>query len=268
MSAPPNRHSRTAFPPSVDPKRLGDGSLLGDTLMRQARRMAPNLKSDTTHTNYFKLKAMGLDPDTPIVPATSKRPSSAKAVSGTSEANNKGHAPPSGPPAGKVQTNHQADDDEDLFASIRAVRETLADSTSWFQSERASLERSITPRTSATPQDKSKTIQTGLRETRSKPRTPTRTELRNRAMGDKSLFPDGFWDSPGSATKDSSKENDVRTDEARDMKHSPKPMGFTALARHGHLNGRVDNRTGDWQALDAGNGHECGRCHRAIAISA
>ena len=237
MSAPPNRRSQKKISSSIDPNRIGDGSLLGDTLMRQARRLAPHLKSDTTHTSYFKLKAMGLDPDTPIVPATKKRPAPSALISSSSEASNKAIDPSSDQLTKKARLQPQQDDDEELFASLRAVRENLADSTSWFQSQRATLERSLTPRTSAVPQDRSSSAQKETQGFTAKARTPTRTELRNRALGDKSLLPKGFWDSPKAASEQSTKKDKFSKGEVREAETPTKPMGFAALAKHGFLNG-------------------------------
>lgn len=52
---------------------LNNSSLLSDSVMKQARRLVPAGPTDTTRTDYFRLKALGVDPDTPIVPATRKR---------------------------------------------------------------------------------------------------------------------------------------------------------------------------------------------------
>lgn len=237
MSAPPNRRSQTKMSSSIDPNRIGDGSLLGDILMRQARRVAPHVKSDTTHTSYFKLKAMGLDPDTPIVPATNKRRAPSTMTSSLSEASNKANDESSDQQIKKPRLQPQQDDDEELFASLRAVRETLADSTSWFQSERATMERTLTPRTSATPQEVSRTAQREPQGFTAKPRTPTRTELRNKALGDKSLLPNGFGDSPKAASEQSIKNDNFNRSEGRNMETPLKAKGFAALAKHGSLNG-------------------------------
>ena len=51
---------------------LGVRSLVDPKLMAQARLLVKG-KTDTTRTDYFKLKARGIDPDTPVVPKTRKR---------------------------------------------------------------------------------------------------------------------------------------------------------------------------------------------------
>ena len=76
MPASPSSNVHSRLRGDLVSTRAGDGSLLGDTLMRQARRLAPEMKSDTTRTDYFALKARGIDPNTPIVPRTKKRPRS------------------------------------------------------------------------------------------------------------------------------------------------------------------------------------------------
>ena len=237
MSAPPNRRSQKTMSSSVDPNRIGDGSVLGDILKRQVRRLAPHMKADTTNTTYFKLKAMGLDPDTPLVPATKKRPAPSTMISSLSEASNKAKDPSSDQLTKKPRLQPQHDDDEELFASLRAVRETLAESTSWFQSQRESMEKSLTPRTSAAPLDRSSSGQGEAQGFTAKARTPTRTELRNRALGDKSLYPKGFWDSPKAASEQSIKNDKFVRGEVREAETPTKPMGFAALAKHENLNG-------------------------------
>ena len=259
MSAPPNRRSQRKMSSSVDPKRIGDGSLLGDILMRQARRLAPHVKADTTQTSYFKLKAMGLDPDTPLVPATKKRPAPSTMISSSSlsEAGNNANEPSSNQLTKKARLKPQQDDDEELFASIRAVRETLADSTSWFQSQRATMERSLTPRTSAAPQDRPSSTQREAQGFTPKARTPTRTELRNKALGDKSLLPKGFWDSPKAASEQSTKNDKFIRGEVREAETPTKPMGFAALAKHGNLNGG-SNRAALGQEFNKGSKEAAG----------
>ena len=231
MSAPPHRLSKMTARRSIDPRRVGDGSLLGDTLIRQARRQAGNAKSDTTRTDYFKLKAMGIDPDTPIVPETQKRPRATTVTNGVPATDtqrpamttNRSQAP-------STPTKAMIDDDEAFFASIRNVRETLADSTSWFQSERQSIERSMTPQTSASPPSTETPAERRLRELRERGPTPTRTEMRLRAMGDKSLLPPGFWDNLSTTSTSLGKGKQGETEQASPATTPRRAIGFAALA--------------------------------------
>ena len=255
MSAPPHRSSRTPFRTSIDPSRIGDGSLLGDTLMRQTRRLAANAKSDTTRTDYFKLKAMGVDPDTTIIPATRKRSRTSSDSNNNSKVDSKitssltnGVQSSAAPMKTLKPSGHE--DDEDLFASIRTVRDTLADSTSWFQHERQSIERSMTPQAaSATPPNRETAAERRLREIRERGPTPSRSEIRLRALGDSALLPKGFWDTAGIG---SSRHGNGRERE-RGMPETPtrppgRARGFAALSQqqrtpiNGIMNGDTRGR--------------------------
>lgn len=70
------RHSisRHSFRP--DFSHLGDGTILSHSVLQKARHLVPSVKIDTTRTDYFLLKSRGIDPNTTLVPRTSrKRPS-------------------------------------------------------------------------------------------------------------------------------------------------------------------------------------------------
>lgn len=210
----------------VDISKTPEGSMLYETLMKQARKVIPNAKSDTTRTDYFRLKALGIDPDTPVVPATKKRNWDSAQLNGTSSSSKPSPLPhslsalaskssPVGSPTEKAhKTSNPAlaeDEDEALFAQLRSIREALAESQQWMQSERQSLEQSMTPRSKSQSQSYQSQPQTStpdsrppdsietpaqrrLREVRERGHTPSRTETRLRAMGDKALLPKGFWD--------------------------------------------------------------------------
>ena len=210
MSAPPHRLSRVRHGHSTENSKFGDGTILSNTVMKHARRMVPETRSDTTQTDYFRLKALGIDPDTPSVPWTSKRNASSDKANGASVAlgrNVQADLQAPGPvkqsasqSASQIGASNITDDDEDFFASIRAIRSTLADSTSWFQSERESIERSMTPsQASASPPSgrQETAAERRLREIKERGHTPTRSEIRLRAMGDKALLPEGFWNGEG-----------------------------------------------------------------------
>ena len=211
MSAPPHPMTRTPYKSRMDASKVKDGSLLSDILIRQARRLAPNLRSDTTRTDYFQLKALGIDPDTPVVPSTKKRTrdemeiDGAESIRGTASSN-PFHSrsprlsvpqPATQAQPSSAQASAPADDDEELFAQIRSVREALAESEQWCRSERQSLEKSMTPQPETSTPNTETPAQRRLREIRERGRTPSRTEVRLRAMGDKALLPKGFWDGEG-----------------------------------------------------------------------
>ncbi|KAK4697307.1 hypothetical protein P7C71_g749, partial [Lecanoromycetidae sp. Uapishka_2] len=248
--------------------KVPEGSMLHDTLMKQARRFAPNVKSDTTHTDYFRLKALGIDPDTRVVPLTRKRtwneaelndidpatrtlPQPTPPTRRTRNVKDLSDAQRSTTPDGALTAS--TGDDEALFAQIRSVREALAESEQWMHSERQNVERSMTPQTSVTPS--STEIETPaerrLREIREKGRTPSRSEIRLRAMGDKALLPKGFWDGEGMG-KSLMGKGKQRESETVNQSPFVQPqdqkglglMGFAAINGQGQMNdfgGREDS---------------------------
>ena len=263
MSAPPHPMTRTPYKSRMDASKVKDGSLLSDILMRQARRLAPNTRSDTTRTDYFQLKALGIDPDTPVVPSTKKRTreemeiDGAESSTGTALPNPRPSRSPRlsvSQPATQVQpsatkASASADDDEELFAQIRSVREALAESEQWCRSERQSLEKSMTPQPETSTPNAETPAQRRLREIRERGRTPSRTEVRLRAMGDRALLPKGFWDGEGMGMSLAGKAK-AKAKEAATPLPSQKqreqvaaaaaaPRGFAALERRGQTNGFV-----------------------------
>lgn len=227
----------------VDISKIPEGSMLYETLMKQARKAIPNAKSDTTQTDYFRLKALGIDPDTPVVPSTKKRNWDSAELNGTSRSSRFSPLPhslstlasgssPVGPPTqNSYKPSNPAlaeDEDEALFAQLRSIREALAESQQWMQSERQSLEGSMTPQSKSqsrshqtqpqtstldlTPSDSNETpAQRRLKEIKERGHRPSRTEMRLRAMGDKALLPKGFWDQGdmGQSPKPKMKQEEV-----------------------------------------------------------
>ena len=258
MSAPPHPVTRTPYKTRMDVSQIKDGSLLSDILMRQARRLAPNARSDTTRTDYFQLKALGIDPDTGVVPSTRKRTRDEMEVDGAESLMGTALLNPrptqtarlaSSQPATQTKPNSTKasgpadDDDEELFAQIRSVREALADSEQWCRSERQSIEKSMTPQPENSPPNNETPAQRRLREIRERGPTPSRTEVRLRAMGDKALLPKGFWDGEGMGLSlvGKGKQKQVTTTTATTTQHREQapvtPRGFAALEMHARTNG-------------------------------
>ena len=257
MSAPPHPITRTPYKSRIDVSKVKDGSLLSDILMRQARRLAPNARSDTTRTDYFQLKARGIDPDTPIVPSTKKRTRDEMENDGAESSMGTVLLSPRSPQSTRLSASQPAtqaqpnavkasgsahDDDEELFAQIRSVREALAESEEWCRSERQSIEKSMTPQTESSPPNNETPAQRRLREIRERGPTPSRTELRLRAMGDKALLPKGFWDGEGMGLSlvGKGKQKEVVTPLKPSIQREQvgaAPRGFAALERQGQLNG-------------------------------
>ena len=253
MSAPPHVLSQSQYKSRIDPGKVPQGSMLNDILMKQARRFAPTAKTDTTRTDYFRLKALGIDPDTPIVPKTKKRSradsESESSISSKSQRMSPSASPlaspslaPSTPrvpqtPPGKPSAK---DDDEELFAQLRSVREALAESETWMQNERQSIERSVTatPRQSSRSSPSNETAaQRRLREIKERGPQPSRSEVRLRAMGDKALLPKGFWDGEGmgkSLAYGKKKEEDlVQSSPSRNGENKTNgALGFAALSQN------------------------------------
>ena len=265
MSAPPHPMTRTPYKSRMDASKVKDGSLLSDILIRQARRLAPNMRSDTTRTDYFQLKALGIDPDTPVVPSTKKRTRDEMEIDGAESSigtalssPRPSHSPllsvsqpatQAQPSSAKASTS--ADSDEELFAQIRSVREALAESEQWCRSERQSLEKSMTPQPETSTPNTETPAQRRLREIRERGRTPSRTEVRLRAMGDKALLPKGFWDGEGMGMSLGAKANGKGKEAAAPLpSKKPReqvaargaPRGFAALEGRGQSNGFVGGR--------------------------
>ena len=240
MSAPPHR-TRLRMHQAIDPSTLNKYSLLANTMRKQTRRLAPRASGDNTHTDYFRLKAMGIDPDTPVVPRTKKsglasneqpskssshQPTKSTSVNPqslsqalrniTPRQSQVDTAPNSQPPTAEKPK-------DDFLDSIRAIRNTLAESTTWFQTERENLERrSSIGSTRSLPHQRSRApsgaptasasmsrsasinpplhiedetpAQKRLREIRERGRVPSRSELRMRAMGAKAPVPRSFYE--------------------------------------------------------------------------
>ena len=266
ISAPPYRISRPVRRSRLDVSKVPEASLIHETLMKQARRLAPNAKSDTTRTDYFRLKALGIDPDTPVVPLTRKRTRDEVRTNGATKAVKSSPQTPASKLATKpsmaqssTHTPHTpsqstSDQDEALFASLRSVRQALAESEQWMQTERQSIERqsgqrTATPQTSASPPITETPAQRRLREIKERGHTPSRTEVRLRAMGDKALLPKGFWDGDGMGTslygkgkgkEDSSTPTPMRGPSVQcSQPMGPPMMGFAALGAGGLMNGQL-----------------------------
>ena len=235
LPASPNSSVHNKLRGSLVYTRAGDGSLLGDTLMRQARRLAPEMKSDTTQTDYFALKARGIDPNTPIVPRTKKRPRSANGIQNHIESRNEASAGAVNLSNGcAVAKRDTADDDEALFASINSLRNTLAESTTWFQNERQSLERSVTPQHNVTPSKDETPAERRLRELKERGRTPTRSEIRHRSTAH---FQSGFGGHPKHHEEHFDQQNEDNLEEVPQPSATPSKMGFAALTRSIKMNG-------------------------------
>jgi len=168
-------------------------------------------KVDTTNTDYFRLKALGLDPDTPVVPLTSKKrmrdddtirgekrskqspdQDFIKVQSGdpaVTQVDQHNGVPTT--PRRKSNWQDEEDSDEALFARLRQVRDAMSDSISWFQLERAKSERTSSGGHGASSNEGP--VQKRLREFQT---TPSRTEQRLRTTGAHGLLPKAWASNP------------------------------------------------------------------------
>jgi len=259
MSAPPHEFSRSSNRFTGGNFKLDNNSLLSDNITRQARLLAPNTRSDTTRTDYFRLKAMGIDPDIPIVPLGSRqiepeakdtqqltdaakistqhasaRPTTR--ISSSKPVDNLGPSPTQGPP---IAFPEDGDDDEMLFASIRNVRESMAETTSWFKSEREIFESNMAPKTSislpnveVSEKPAETSAERRLREIKERGPTPSRARMRLQASGDNPLLPEGFWDGAGMGLSLHGRSKaEKRAPSPKPVRMSPQTasMGFAAL---------------------------------------
>ena len=170
-------------------RMLSSQAYFDEALIRKARRLASG-RSDTTQTDYFRLKAMGIDPDTPAVPRTLKRPRVSDtasdnprkiprstppdvAINGSSSDQMTANTSiPSAPPQTTVHGTTNRTDDEELFARAREVREAMAQSTTWLREQRETLSRS-----------RSQSMEAGTQNGRHMNTTPSRTTLRLEKTG-------------------------------------------------------------------------------------
>ena len=63
---------------------LANGSELSYKITQKIRTLLPPVKVDDTRSDYFMLKSLGIDPDTPIIPRTSKKRHSTDDILSTS----------------------------------------------------------------------------------------------------------------------------------------------------------------------------------------
>ena len=198
------RTSKSGPPFDFKSSLLDPNSSMTESMMKKARRLAPLGRTDTTQTDYFKLKALGIDPDTPAVPLIRKRRMIDDPESGSKRAS-------------KLSTSHyqtsltesreNADvrtmrdsvssnpetrpqevvgkDDDELFAQMRQVRAAMSESISWYREER---EKSAKSRSTSKSQERRAETEK-QRKLREFADTPSRTAMRLRDTGANGLLP-------------------------------------------------------------------------------
>jgi hypothetical protein len=153
-------------------------SVLNVSVASQDLRRSLSGRKDTTRTDYFRLKALGINPDTPIVPDTKaslerKRnreqehaitasrtrartlsatatppvprssPQGTRAM-GTSDLLHQSQAPPNAvPPNAIPPPGVMGHDDDDLLRQARKVRETMSEDAVWYKTYSVTIEKEI-----------------------------------------------------------------------------------------------------------------------------
>lgn len=156
--APPSTIARSSTSRSHQESIFSGKSML-------SRSNASAQKVDTTVTDYFRLKALGIDPETPLVPHTKeslalkqRREEEERRVFIEKTKRRHGSIPvptsPPPPPAAETQTipamtNPKASPtrvaivEDDFLREMRRAREELAQQTQWFKEQTAELEKEM-----------------------------------------------------------------------------------------------------------------------------
>lgn len=152
-------------------------SVLNPPGASQDLRRPPSGRKDTTRTDYFRLKALGIDPDTPMVPdtktslerkrnreeenaiATSRTrartlsatarppvprfsPQGARAIE-TSSLHQSRTPPNAAPHKATTLPAAMVDEDDDLLRQARKVRETMSEGAEWYKTYAVNIEKEI-----------------------------------------------------------------------------------------------------------------------------
>ena len=184
-----------------------------NAILEKARALVSG-KMDTTRTDYFRLKALGIDTDTPLVPRSVRKNSLANTNheeekqrdshpllehGDRSQDYAKTHKTDDTYPIASQQpqdmTQENDDSDEALLAQMRGVRGMMSDSISWFKAEGTKSKSTSSGGEKQASHETAK--QKRLREFAT---TPSRTEQRLRRTGGHGLIPKG-WD-PQSSWRD------------------------------------------------------------------
>ena len=132
------------------------------------RKSMSSQKLDATRTDYFRLKAMGVDPDTPIVPDTKEslalrqrreaeeRQASINRASRRVRTPASDDVPPISMPPPSLSHSRMAEVqpspskastpaivEDDFLKQIREAREAIAEQTDWFKEQAGALEKEI-----------------------------------------------------------------------------------------------------------------------------
>ena len=221
---------------------VGADEFMSDSLMKQARLLISG-RTDKTRTDYFRLKAMGVDPDTPVVPQGRKRIRVLDASDHESSKSPRISPPepslsprprsiaPESPNRSSINSHAPSydADEEELFAQVRQIREAMAEGEAWFRQEREKEEKK---RASDEPRPETEK-EKRLREFQF---TPSRTSIRLQRTNASGLLPEGWANKPEKG-KEKEEINSSMTESqsnsgSTNLYHSQKsqPTGFAALS--------------------------------------
>jgi hypothetical protein len=232
-------------------------SVLSEEVLNKARRLVPAGRLDTTRTDYFRLKALGIDPDTSLNSSARKRRISDDRASESNKSSRLSSSlnglaasaatstnqPLSGATSGaSAYPADDNDDDEALFAQMRQVRAAMSDSISWFREEREKSELSRSRSASAT--------RDAVHPEPDRP-APSRTTARLEATG-----AHGFWKRAGDGVVGTKRSwgagqehphGQTQGEEDAADERAARPMGLQALGHGGRRwpGGGADG-AGDW----------------------
>ena len=236
---------------------IGANELMSSSLIEKARLLVSG-RTDKTRTDYFRLKAMRVDPDTPVIPQGRKRIRDSESSDHKSSKSPRLSPPESSPSSQrqsltKSSVNNSSTntptprfdaDEEELFAQVRQVREAMAEDEAWFKEERERQEKRRGGSNNG-PDRPETEKERRLREFRF---TPSRTSVRLRQTNARGLLPEGYWaDGPnrekarrdedsgsGQSSGSGSMGNDPRAPRApRAPRPSAPAAGFAAFATGG-----------------------------------
>lgn len=232
-------------------------SFLRSSTLARARQLVPSGRLDTTQTDYFRLKALGINPVTMSPSSMSASPTQRKRVREDDSDTALKKAPRLTPPKTKMSSttdprprsatldaaHHPSDrlpsqpsqattndDDEQLFAQMRRVREAMSESIAWFQDERAKSELG----NGSSGADEGAAGEASA-ATRTFVSTPSRTELRLARTGGHGLATREVVDRRSSVRD--GKRADRGFPSARSEGKASGPQGFAALDGGGDGNG-------------------------------
>lgn len=252
-----------------DFSQLDQSSYSNEKVVQKAKRLAGQAKLDTTRGDYFALKARGIDPDTLSTPQSGLKrsrvddqiervrkllkPSPPEANKFTLQSDqplSNGNSSSNLQLTAIATTSSNSDahsSPADLLAQLREVREAMAESTAWMQSEREKSERLSSTRSSdvahrlPSTQPSLQSSQSQLQDHRPREWNPTPTRAQQRLERTKAnglLSPDWDWNksitewklrggtrSPRPAA---SREQSVRSTPAATGQQGKKPIGFAA----------------------------------------